>query len=88
MSSVFASPGTPTMSCCRRRTGQQDQLDHVALPDDPLLQLGDDRLASRVHPVGECYIICGFEFHGRSSSVSSWQSAVGSPGPGNDQTTK
>jgi len=44
--------------------GLQNELDDIGLADDPLLQLGDDRLPPGIHPVRERDIIDRFQPRG------------------------
>ena len=58
ISSVLARPGTPTMRQLpptNRRCRTSSMTSRLA--DDPLLQLGDDRLPPGIHPVRERDII-------------------------------
>ena len=44
--------------------GLEDELDDVALSDDPLAELLDDGFAAGVHPIGQCDVVRGIEIRG------------------------
>ena len=74
-SSVFASPGTPTIRLLPPTNSVSSTSDdHLVLADDRLAELGDDLLAADLHPVRQRDVVRRFE-------VDAYREPVGSKEP-------
>ena len=64
ISSVFASPGTPTIRLLPPANSDSSTCSiDVVLPDDQLAELGDDLVAAGLHPVGERDVVRRLQVH-------------------------